>query len=156
MYAREAAAPTSGFGRLVNDLLGGRKIDPSAWFGAVSEILGAAGMGPFPGAGFPPGVGARRPHGWGPGAPPIGWNRPGPSHHRPPPVDPVELELKRALLLARQELGFEPRAPLTVADVERRRKDLARKHHPDLGGDVARMSRINQAADLLVAKGQLG
>lgn len=112
-------------------------------------------MGPLGVDGVPPGAGARRPYGWGPGAPPIGYGRPRPRVHAPP-VDPAELELQRALLLARQELGFEPRAPLTVVDVERRRKDLARKHHPDLGGDVARMSRINQAADLLVAKGQLG
>jgi hypothetical protein len=151
MYAREAAAPTSGLGRLVHDLFGGREIDPTAWLGAFSEILGGAGMGAFPGAAVPRGGGTP----WGMGGANGQQSRPRPRVHAPP-VDPAELELKRALLLARQELGFEPRAPLSVADVERRRKDLARKHHPDLGGDVARMSRINQAADLLVAKGQLG
>jgi hypothetical protein len=58
---------------------------------------------------------------------------------------------QRALLMARQELGFQPREPLELAQVERRRKELARKHHPDLGGSASRMATINQAADLLVA-----
>jgi hypothetical protein len=58
--------------------------------------------------------------------------------------------------MARQELGFQPREPLVAADVEQRRKQLARKHHPDLGGSVARMASINQAADLLLEPGNLG
>ena len=154
LYERDEAA--SGLGQVISDFMGGRSIRPDDVLRAAFEMfgaMGAGGMGARAGAGVP--GGARVPWGMGGtgpvgGVPPIGQRR-----VRPPP-DPAALELQRSLLMARQELGFEPRAPLTVAEVERRRKDLARKHHPDLGGSVARMSAINQAADLLVAKGQLG
>ena len=38
--------------------------------------------------------------------------------------------------------------PFTSSDVKRRKRQLARQHHPDQGGDLQAMQRINQAADL--------
>lgn len=139
---------------MLADLLGGRKISPDDVLRAAGEIFGGFPAGhPAGGPGVHPGTGgARVPHGW-PVTPPTGYER---QRRRPPPPPPAELELQRELARARMELGFEHRAPLTVDDVEKRRKELARKHHPDLGGNPERMVRINQAADLLVAKGDLG
>ena len=38
--------------------------------------------------------------------------------------------------------------PFSHADVKRRKRELARQHHPDQGGSLQAMQRINQAADL--------
>lgn len=78
----------------------------------------------------------------------------------PPPPPAPDLAHQREVLLARQELGFEPRAPLTEAAIQGRRRQLARKYHPDLAGPnagerearVGRMARVNAAADLLLAE----
>lgn len=48
-------------------------------------------------------------------------------------------------------LGFAVGQQITVADVKKRHRELARKHHPDRGGSVAKMQEINQAVDALMA-----
>lgn len=48
-------------------------------------------------------------------------------------------------------LGFGPGDKLTPDDVKKRHRELARKHHPDRGGSVARMQEINAAVDQLLA-----
>lgn len=70
---------------------------------------------------------------------------------RPPPVDPVVEAKKREVAEARMVLGFDNTQPLDEAAIQRRRKELARKHHPDRGGSEERMRRINAAADTLIA-----
>jgi hypothetical protein len=58
------------------------------------------------------------------------------------------------LASAKGELGWKSKRTedLTVPEVNKRRRELARKHHPDRpGGSVAKMQKINAAADLLVA-----
>lgn len=48
-------------------------------------------------------------------------------------------------------LGFPPDAKLTPEIVKQRRKDLANLFHPDHGGSVEAMRRVNMAADALLA-----
>jgi curved DNA-binding protein CbpA len=48
-------------------------------------------------------------------------------------------------------LGFSPSEPITLELLQQRRRVLARKHHPDRGGSVAKMQTINAAADVLEA-----
>ena len=67
---------------------------------------------------------------------------------RPPPA-----AKKRAAELehARIVLGFPAGQKLTVDDIKKRHRELARKHHPDHGGDVRKMAAVNHAVDLLVS-----
>ena len=109
------------------------------WAGAVNGILGdllrQRGSGPPP----PPGSSSRSRSQPSPRSSP-----PPPRPPRPPP-DPS--------LRARQILGFEPTEILTKEAIQKRRQALARVFHPDMqGGSLAQMTRINQAADLLLAK----
>lgn len=64
---------------------------------------------------------------------------------RPPPPDPT--------IAARVVMGFEPTEPLTRELVTKRKQQLARVFHPDVsGGSDSHMKRVNQAADVLLAK----
>ncbi len=72
------------------------------------------------------------------------------SQHPPRPSSPPPPDPSAA---ARVVLGFEPTEPLTKDKISDRKKALARVFHPDLaGGSEAHMKRINQAADVLLAK----
>lgn len=51
----------------------------------------------------------------------------------------------------RVTLGFAPGQRVTVDEVKARQRELARKHHPDRGGSLARMQEINAAVDQLLA-----
>lgn len=152
--------PERPIGDVLGDVIRGRRVSTDdllgAVFGFATAAFGRGGAGAVPHGGAPGngnGHGSRPAwhdaalHGLGGARNPV----------RPPPgPSPEEMALQRSLLLARQELGFQPREPIARVDVEQRRKQLARRHHPDLGGSVARMASINQAADLLLEKGNLG
>ncbi len=80
-----------------------------------------------------------------PGSPPPRSQPPPQPPRRPPPPDPT--------LRAREILGFEPTERITAEMVNDRKKKLARVFHPDMqGGSEAQMKRVNQAADVLLAK----
>jgi hypothetical protein len=66
----------------------------------------------------------------------------------PPPRGP---DPRIAIAKARQTLGFNPTDKLTEDMVKKRHRELARKHHPDRGGSVARMQEINAAVDQVLA-----
>lgn len=70
-----------------------------------------------------------------------------PSPSPPPSRDPAELR-------ARDILGFAPNQSITRAEIQQRRRELARRHHPDRSrGDAissSRMKNINEAADRLL------
>jgi hypothetical protein len=53
----------------------------------------------------------------------------------------------------RSVLGFSPGERLTTDMVKKRYRELARQHHPDVGGSTAKMQEINIAADELMASG---
>lgn len=48
-------------------------------------------------------------------------------------------------------LGFAAGQRVTADEVKKRHRELARKHHPDRGGSVAKMQEINAAVDQLLA-----
>lgn len=62
----------------------------------------------------------------------------------PPPRKP-------ALPDPRIVLGFAAGQKVTADEVKKRHRELARKHHPDRGGSLARMQEINAAVDQLLA-----
>lgn len=72
--------------------------------------------------------------------------RQAPPRRPPPGPDP-----RIAAAKARQVLGFNPGDKLTEDMVKKRHRELARKHHPDRGGSVARMQEINAAVDHVLA-----
>lgn len=49
-------------------------------------------------------------------------------------------------------MGFDPGEKLTAERVNVRRKKLAQIYHPDVGGSLEHMTRVNAAADALLAK----
>lgn len=67
--------------------------------------------------------------------------RPPPPPPRPRPAGPDP----------RVVLGFAVGQKVTAADVKKRHRELARKHHPDRGGNLQRMQEINQAVDAILA-----
>lgn len=48
----------------------------------------------------------------------------------------------------REVLGFHPSEAVSRTEIEKRRRMLAKVHHPDLGGDPEMMILINRAADV--------
>lgn len=61
------------------------------------------------------------------------------------PMDPMLVD---AIYEACAWLDIEP--PITTKLVVKARRHLARKHHPDVGGDAETMRRVNAAADFLL------
>jgi hypothetical protein len=124
----------------MGDLLSGRQTDTDAAIQAAAGIFdqwwAAHNGNPAPGGGAHP------PH-----APrPDGRRQAG---YPPGPAAPdIHANLQRA---ARRVLGFSDLESLTEEAVKERRRKLAKKHHPDHGGSVAMMARINDAADVLIA-----
>jgi len=95
-----------------------------------------AQRGPWAPPGWTGGIGGTPGVGQGPRQGPQG----------PPRRDPAA-----AARQARKILGFGPTEPITKEDVDKRRRKLARKYHPDLqGGSEEKMIAVNRAADFLV------
>jgi hypothetical protein len=70
---------------------------------------------------------------------------------RRPPPPPPRASNAANLEHARDVLGFPIGQKLTVADIKKRHRELARKHHPDRGGNVRSMAAVNHAVDQLLA-----
>ena len=66
--------------------------------------------------------------------------------------DPRAVELKQRRARARVTLGVAMDARLSEADLNKLRRELARKHHPDRGGSASKMQEINDAVDVLLAE----
>ncbi len=78
---------------------------------------------------------------------PSGPQQPPPRRPAAPPPPPPRVD---PLAEARGVLHFGPTEKLTREIVKRRRKDLAAMCHPDKGGSVESMQRVNAAADALL------
>jgi hypothetical protein len=76
----------------------------------------------------------------------------GHARRRPPPDPEVarRAEKQRAVMRARITLGFTPQEAVTEAQIKARQRELAKKHHPDRGGSLAKMQEINAAVDVLL------
>ena len=134
---REASSPFSSVGNFgegissaLDDLLTRGRIRKKNLEHATREVFSMLGA-----------MGQRHAPNSGPVRPPPGWTPRRPA----PPVDPKELERKRA----RKTLGFGSE-PLTADMIKERRRKLAVENHPDKGGSQQRMSDINHAADVLL------
>lgn len=89
------------------------------------------------------------PHYQGPGQAYSAEAPPRPHGHRQPPPPPpprIQAEDPRAIL------HFGPSDQLTVDLVRKRQRQLARLAHPDQGGSLEAMQRINAAADALISQ----
>ena len=157
---QDAGRPPPAFGNGIRDLVdrfvNGKRINRKVWEGAIGDIAawavaqnqqqhqehrqhhgGGAGYPPPP---PPPPPGGN--WGWVPN-----WARPNNAPPPPPSPDPgIEARKK-----ARKAMGFTQTEELTLEMLQKRRRELARKHHPDRGGSVAKMQEINAAADVLEA-----
>ena len=71
-------------------------------------------------------------------------------HAQPPPPPPTNGQVTE--VQAREILHFSPQQALTCDVVRKRQRQLARLAHPDIGGSVEAMRRINDAATLLISK----
>jgi hypothetical protein len=131
---------------IVRRFRAGEPVSPQEWItamaGAAAEMMAAA---------------ARRPR--GPVHPlraaPYRQAPPRPPPPPPPPPPPLPPRVDK-LADARRVMGFAAGSSVTKAQVAQRRRELARKHHPDLARDPAQrtvreeqMRKINAAADLL-------
>ena len=152
---RDAGKPPPAFGEgmktLVDKFVNGSRVTRKVWEGALGDLAAwgahmvdqqaqtAQGSGATAHAGgFRPPPGFRTPPNW--------WPRGQPAS--PPPPDPKIEERRKARIV----LGFGPSDPITLPILQRRRRDLARRHHPDRGGSVEKMKLVNAAADLLEAE----
>lgn len=132
------------FTSILDDFISGRPFDPNNIKTAVSDF--AWGMGGGYG-GFHPDIGGEQP-GFDPNnagqPPPPNWGQRERREPQPPPqVDPAEV------IEARRVLGFGPREPITKDSLRNRHRELAKKHHPDRGGSLARMQQVNSAVDVI-------
>lgn len=157
VQAAAPRSPTQVIADAMVNFLQGKPVNRDATIGAVEDIANQwAGMGGdyrpdmFGGAGED--QTHRRAQAGASGGTPrwADWHnggfRPDPRRAAPPRQDPKVAER----LAARQTMGFQPADVLTEDVVKDRKKLLARKHHPDRGGSVERMSAINAAADVLL------
>lgn len=132
--------PVEVLGAALFDLLSGKPINREQTLGAAQDLFSQwRGMA----AGYHPDVGPPPPSGtrWTP--------RPPGGAPRQPPVDTGHLRQ------ARETLGF-GNEPLTDEMISRRRRELARRYHPDRVGNATKkvrmgeqMAAVNAAADLL-------
>ena len=131
--AEASRQPRAGerFVNLLGRVFRGQKISDEHIFGGIEDFVSM-----FPGATQTVREQARR---FDPRVPPGARSAP-----RPPPPKPAGPD-------PRVVLGFTPGQKVTEAEVKARHRELARKHHPDKGGSVARMQEINAAVDQLLA-----
>ena len=57
---------------------------------------------------------------------------------------------KRMTEFERAKTLYEVEIPFTVEEINKKKKELMKKYHPDLGGDTEKAIEINAAYDLLV------
>lgn len=70
---------------------------------------------------------------------------------RPPPPQPPPGPSAAEITRARAVFGWGPADVFTRETLKRRFRELAKKHHPDRGGNPRRMQEISAANDLLEA-----
>lgn len=136
--AARPATPGEKFANLLRRVMGGQRVtyrDIHSGLDDFVDVLSASQAAQrAPTGAVPPGRQPRtqQRRTWSPPPPPA----------RPAPNPQIEA--------ARRVLGFAPGQRLTVEDVKKRQRDLARRHHPDRGGSLAKMQEVNAAVDQLL------
>ena len=131
--AAHAARPGERFVGILGRFLRGQKVNDDQLFGGIEDLVGVFQQNPSV-AQAAARVRDQVRERVAPRA-----HRPPPPPRRPPGPDP------------RIALGFAAGQKVTVEEVKKRHRELARKHHPDRGGDVRKMAAINHAVDQLLA-----
>jgi hypothetical protein len=133
----------------LDNFLAGKPINVEATVGAAAGLFDRWGIGGGIAAGYHPDVmageressvhsRAARGRPWQP------WNGADANPPQVPGPTPEELEGRRIM-------GFTSREVLTEEGIKDRKRQLAKKLHPDRGGSVERMAQVNHAADVLLA-----
>lgn len=144
-HVSQAHDPTPGatFVGVLRDFLSGRRVSNERMAAAAFDGFDVFTRARAAPTGAPGGV--PPPRGF-PGAWPFGGAGPGPRQRVPPPRPPPPTGPDPRIIL-----GFPPGARVTVDEVNRRRRELAIRFHPDKpGGSVDKMAEINAAADELL------
>jgi len=128
-------------GRQIAEKLIGRKLTDEEYAGAVN-----GGGFSFTGAGGRPWYSHVAESVSGSGASSSG---PDPAAEARRAKEQAELERSRKIGRARRTLGFTAKEPITPHELKERYRKLARRHHPDRGGSVAKMQEINEAMEIL-------
>lgn len=146
--------PPQRLADLIGDFLAGKPINQEDALGVARDMFVEWGG---IGAEYRPPINAhgRTAHGrTAPFVPFGGWPFQGPNGAEPaqrPPVDPQEAARQEEIRRSREVFGFTAKEPLNEVMIKDRRNQLALKNHPDRGGSVDMMTRINVAADVLLA-----
>lgn len=159
MFSRAAVPrkPAEVVNELFQNVISGKPLSGDDLVGAAQEIFGSWAMGGNVAAGYHPDV---RPNERESSAHQRGTRFDPPPNYKwwpgngfrgapppPPPPDPDEIARKRA----RQVMGFGPQDHLDEPTIAKRKRELAKQHHPDRGGRPEKMAEINDAADILMA-----
>lgn len=141
---KPGAASGGAVGDLIASMLGGERVSREQIKRAAEEVIGtfrAQRVNVAPPA----------PRG------PMFDNPPAPRHHPPPPPPPPphqdsEAAMRARVVAAMKTLGLKPSTKLTIDLLNQRRRDLAKRYHPDkAGGSVVKMQEVNAAVDFLLA-----
>lgn len=138
----EASRPTRPGERFVGMLgrvLRGQKVSDDQLFGGIEDLVGVFSQPQFEQARA---AARAKVNEW------TGVHRGQQQRQAPPPRPPKP---KGPDPKAYVVLGFQVGQKLTPDEVKKRHRELARKHHPDRGGSVAKMQEINAAVDQLLA-----
>lgn len=135
-----ASAGAGGVQQALHELMSNGRVSKKTLERALGDVLAGFGIG-VGGATFTPPAGMNLPPNWRERmhtAPP------------PPPIDLAAERRKRAVAEARRTLGFGPGEVVTEEAIKARKRELAKRYHPDRGGDPSQMARVNDAADVLL------
>lgn len=148
-----AGAPTrnphEAFTDLVDHVMQGGELTMDDVIGATRDMLGWA-MGGGIAQGYYPDISHEQPHQQGPGRwyDPLFQNQQ--RQREAPPPDPGPFVSDEDIRRARVTLGFAAGEPLTKEQIQKRHRELAKRHHPDRGGKLETMQEINAAVDVLM------
>lgn len=157
---------------ILDDLMSGERVTRTQVEGAIQELFGNFVGGGLGGGGMAQGYypdidpqtgrtvhdTSRSPPNTGHFRPPAGFPSPGgiweqffgrhAKDYEPPP-SPEQLELERAVKQAKTVLGFAESEPIDREKLKARYRELAKRHHPDRGGDEDKMKIINDAVGVI-------
>lgn len=138
------------FTDLVDHVMQGGELTMDDVIGATRDMLGWT-MGGNIAQGYHPDLSNEMPH-QQQQRPPNWYDTIFQHQHRepPPPPDPGPFVSDEDIRRARRTLGFADSQPLTKEQIQKRHRELAKRHHPDLGGKLETMQEINAAVDVLM------